>query len=82
MKNPSEDPGWKNFVHNIIWLREKHNMTKAEMASILGVSVKMLERIEGGELPRSITVKVFFRLEQHFHIPPAEQLKWRLDERE
>lgn len=41
---------WRlNFCHNVAFMREKENMTKKEMAQILGISVDTLRKIEAGD---------------------------------
>ena len=34
------------FMFNVKWLREKHGLSKKEMAKILGISVGTLNKIE------------------------------------
>ena len=79
MKDLAEDEGWKNFVHNVTWLRESNGLSKKEMASILKIGMKTLERIENGELPKRLSVNIFFRIWKHFGIHPVKQLKGYLD---
>ncbi len=79
--NPLEESlDWKNFVHNVIWLRESNGLSKREMASILGIGVKTLDRIENGELPKLLSVNIFFHIWKYFGIHPTNQLGNRLGE--
>lgn len=34
--------------HNVLYLRRTHNLTKKEMAKILGIGIKTLSKIEQG----------------------------------
>ena len=70
----------ENLLHNIVWLRREHGLSKTRMARLLGVGVRTLERIEGGELPSRLTVKVFFRMEEAFGCSSEDLLNRRLGE--
>lgn len=63
------------LMENIKFLRIKNKLTKKEMAKIIGVGLKSLNQIEKGELPRRFTVKIFYRIYEHFGILPSKQLE-------
>ncbi len=61
---------WTNFLNNIAWLRKSSKMTKKEMAEIMNISVENLDKIERGELPEQVSVKVIFKISEVFEIHP------------
>lgn len=61
------------FMENIAHLRKQYGLSKKEMAEILGIGVKTLDKIERGELPKRISTHVIFRIQDHFCIPPSKQ---------
>ena len=65
----------KIFVHNVVWLRKHNGFSKRVMADIIGVSLKTLNKIENGELPPNLTVKVIFNIWDFFDVPPQDQLQ-------
>ncbi len=56
------------FCRNIKKLRVSHNLTKTEMAKILKISMHTLNKIESGELPKRLTVKVIYAIVDEFDI--------------
>lgn len=74
------DRDWEIFSYNVAWLRKNHGLTTKQMAALLGIGVRTLTRIENGELPPRLMVDVFFCIQDHFRIHPAEQLSKRLGE--
>lgn len=73
MKDITPKEEIKNFMNNIVWLREKHGLSNDEMAKILGISSDSLNKIENGELPPLISVDVIFNIQKHFGILPKNQ---------
>ena len=57
-----------NFCTNIKKLRAEHQLSKTEMAKILGVSVASLNKLENGVMPR-ISCEVVYRMMDYFHLP-------------
>ncbi|MBQ8765509.1 MAG: helix-turn-helix transcriptional regulator, partial [Clostridia bacterium] len=49
---------WKIFVCNLIKLRKNNKLSKREMAEICGITVKMLDEIEKGNLPEELSVEI------------------------
>ena len=68
----------ENFSHNVICLRQQHNISKLKMAKIMGVGVNMLNRIERGELPRCLKASAIFNLSEYFQISTDEALHSKL----
>ena len=68
----------ENLSYNVIWLRERHNLSKREMAKIMGIGVDMLNRIEGGELPRRLKASAVLNLSEYFQISTDEILHSKL----
>lgn len=66
--------------HNVLYLRKTHNITKKEMAKILGVGIKTLSKIEQGLLPPRLSVEVLFRIRDYFGIPLSFQVSIKLGE--
>lgn len=66
------------FMENITWLRKTHGISKTEMAKLLRISVKSLNRMEQGEMPPRTSAKVLFRAQDAFGIHPSVLLSYRL----
>lgn len=81
MKKEEAGKDWETFSHNIRWLREKHQFSRTKMAETLRISVKTLDRIEAGEMPDHLTVRILFLVWDYFGIHPVDQLGRRLDEK-
>lgn len=61
----------KQFLLNIAYLRKCHNLSKKEMARILGIGIGSYNKIEQGKLPKRLTTDVIFNITDYFKIPPA-----------
>ena len=81
MRSTSTGGDWESFSHNILWLRQTHQLSKTKMAKLLRISVKTLNRIEAGEMPKRLSVSVFFRIWVAFGVHPTKQLGTRLGEK-
>lgn len=73
---------WQNFCDNITWIRAKYGISKKKMAELLEIGIWTLNKIERGELPPRADVCIFWNVYEHFGIPPAEQLRRRLEDAE
>lgn len=71
----------QNFSHNVKWLRETHHLSRTKMSKLLGVTIKTLTRIEAGDTPKHLTMRVLFRIWDHFGVHPVDQLEKRLGEK-
>ena len=60
-----------NFMNNIVGLREKHNLTKKQMAEICGISLYSLRKIEKGELP-NVSCEIVINLARYFNISASD----------
>ena len=60
-----------NFCMNVKRLRAEHQLSKAEMSKILGISPSSLNKLEYGIMPR-ISCEVVFRLMDYFHLTAEE----------
>lgn len=78
MKKESNKREWENFVYNVAWLRKHYGISKKNMAKLLRIGVGTLTKIENGELPPRLSVKVIFNIHSCFGINPRDQLKQRL----
>lgn len=66
------------FLENVLFLRKSNRLTKKEMASILGISMYHLNKVEQGVLPECLGIEVVFRIEKYFKIKATEQFSKRL----
>ena len=57
---------------NIFLLRVKHRLNQRQMASILGIGVSSLSKLEKGVLPPRMTVEPLFRIQDHFGVSPSD----------
>lgn len=62
----------ENITHNIAWLRKKNNITKKQMAILLGMSVRSLSKIEKGESSRKLNLNTIFDIICLFNISADE----------
>ena len=69
----------QNFLHNIAWLRKQHGLSKKRMAELLGIGVGSLNKIENGEMPPCLGVRVFLRIYAYFGIRPKDLTEHRLE---
>lgn len=58
----------KYLSYNVLYLRKKHNITKKDMARILGVGIKTLNKIEHEILPPRLSVDILFKIQKRFGI--------------
>lgn len=63
----------KNLLQNIVTLRTKNKISKEDMANLLDISVKALEQIENGELPKGLSVDVVFNIQKNFGVCTKDQ---------
>ncbi len=61
----------KQFLVNVAYLRKRHNLSKKEMAQILGIGIGSYNKLEQGILPERLSVDVIFNITDYFKIPPA-----------
>lgn len=62
----------KFFCKNLKSLRINNNLSQAEMAKRLKLSVRTLSTIENGKLPFSVKHDVLLRIYENFGILPSE----------
>ncbi len=55
---------------NVTFIRKSNNLSKKEMAKLLGIGVKSLSKLEKGELPPRMGANIFFNIQKHFGISP------------
>ena len=60
------------FCQNVKILRERNGLSRKEMAEIMGIGLKSLDKLEQNILPSRITVSAIKRLSQYFKIKPHE----------
>lgn len=69
-----------NMCSNIKFLREKHCLTKKEMAKRLKISTRSLSMLEEGIVPPNLSCEILFRIQYEFDISPSDLLKGRINE--
>ncbi|MBE6702653.1 MAG: helix-turn-helix transcriptional regulator [Ruminococcaceae bacterium] len=63
------------FCRNVKLLRERYDLTLAEMAERLGVSEKEVMMLEQGVIPEETTVEIVMRIDKCFGISPKAQFE-------
>ncbi len=63
------------FCQNIKKIREKEKLSKKEMAKRLEIGVKSLTMLENGIIPKRLSCKFIFRIEDEFNILPKNIFK-------
>ena len=58
------------FCENIKALRKINNLSKKEMAKLIGIGTKSLTLIENGRLPPRLGCDVLFEIQKKFGIVP------------
>lgn len=58
----------KQFCDNVYKLRKLAGLSQKKMAQLLGIGIYSLRKIERGTLPPRVSVDIFFRLRNAFHI--------------
>ena len=78
MPTSHECPEFANLCHNLTLLRQQHGLSKRAMAAILHVSVRTLNSIEAGRVPRGMSPNPLFYAAAHFGVRASELLGKRL----
>ena len=60
------------FSKNMKDIRAKNNISKKEMAKILGIGVGSLSKIESGILPPKLEANILIKIYHKFEILPSE----------
>lgn len=58
-----------NLIHNLITLRKQYGLTKKAMAKLLGISPYSLSKLEGGTVPKQLSIEILFRAQACFEMP-------------
>ena len=64
----------RSFCENVKKLRTRNNLTKTEMAKLLGISVYALSLLERGVLPHRMNCMVLYNIYDIFGVMPSEML--------
>ena len=78
MEKKRTDAEIENFVFNIVRLRNHHKLSKREMAKILRIGIKSLDKLEKGVIPPRIGVEVVFNIYKNFGVAPKDLFGQRL----
>lgn len=60
------------FCQNIIFLRNKFNLTVDEMADKLQIDTATLELLEQGIIPKDLGIEIFQLLNEEFAVPISD----------
>ena len=71
MKPSEKRTDYTTLTHNLAWLRKKYGYSKKTMAKHLGIGVGSLNKLERGEMPRRLSVEIFYAVYDHFGIRPS-----------
>ena len=66
------------FCNNVKWLRMHHKLSKNQMARIMKISVRSLNKLEQGDIPWGIGVNAILYTGIYFGVKPAKLLTERL----
>ena len=58
----------QNFCKNVLYLRQKNNLTQTQMAQIMEVGIGTVRLLEHGILPPRLRADVLYRLRDHFRV--------------
>lgn len=75
------DEWGENFCYNICYARKEYGLTQAEMAGILGISVRKLRRIERMDPTVRIGMRMIVCFCNYFEVSGDAVLRMRLDEK-
>lgn len=62
----------ENFSKNVKAIRAKNNISKKEMAKILGIGIGSLSKIENGILPPKLEANILIKIYYKFGILPSK----------
>lgn len=74
------DKDFEILLHNIVWLRKHHGLSKKEMAKLLKLGAKSMDQIESGHVPRRLGIENLFHIWKHFGVSLSDQFGKRLGE--
>ena len=73
-----DDEQFQNFIHNLIMLRERHQLNHRQMAAILHITPHQLRLLEKGRVSSRVYVDLFFYLHRHFGLSFYDMFHKRL----
>ena len=76
----SSKDDFQNICANIRYLRASHGLSRTVMARKLGITVKTLDLLESGIMPRRCTVRLLFNIQKNFAVSPYDCLSIRLED--
>ena len=62
------------FCDNIRYLRKSINLSKKEMANLLGIGLHSLNLLEKGMIPPRLSVQILYNIYHQFGLLPSQQL--------
>ena len=76
----SSNDGFQNICSNIRYLRSSHGLSRTVMARKLGITIKSLDLLESGIMPRRCTVRLLYNIQKNFAVSPYDCLAIRLED--
>ena len=70
----------KVFCKNIKELRWRNDLSKKQMAKVLGIGTKTLTKIENGILPPRLSCDILIKVYEVFHVLPNMMFKINMSE--
>ena len=76
----SSNNDFQNICANIRDLRTTHGLSRTVMARKLGITVKTLDLLESGIMPRRCTVRLLYNIQKNFAVSPYDCLSRCLED--
>ena len=76
----SSNNDFQNICANIRYLRTAHGLSRTVMARKLGITIKTLDLLESGIMPRRCTVRLLYNIQRNFAVSPYDCLSARLED--
>lgn len=76
----SSNDDFQNICANIRYLRSSHGLSRTVMARKLGITIKSLDLLESGIMPRRCTVRLLYNIQKNFAVSPYDCLAIRLED--
>lgn len=80
MNDISIEKEMRNFLHNLLWLKDRYEFSEEKMAEILGISVELWEEVELEKIPTSLRGDVFYKIKEFFDINPSDLINKKFEE--
>ena len=75
---PDADDQLSNLIHNVTVLRQRHGLSRKEMAKILHISPYLLRMLESGRISSRLYVDFLFYLRDYFQLSSHDIFHMRM----